>query len=417
MNRHSIVAKTSLTLRIRAAFLLLALACGLMFALLNLIFVYTTEDAFFYQRLDSEIARQQQLPAPQPPQDPHLQLYRTQTEFPADLAAAYTQQPKGAEFAGEQGRHYHLRRWVHPSGNTQLYLVMEVSQQLVVRPFRHIMFSIYGVLLSVFLLLALGLGWYLARRASRPLQQLALLVQQDPLPLGFASQFQDQEISLLAHKLEQSMLRLQQFAERERQFSRDASHELRTPLAVIQSSCELLLLNPPADADAARRLQQIASACSQMHLLIQSLLLMAREADAAAGSPVDLAATLQQLWQQQQQWQPRPELILQLQLPETLTFLAPPELLQLLLSNLLQNIWRHSAAGTVCISAGECWLQLENPRTTNPGAASALSGFGQGIALRLAQACALDLHSEATPQLWRSRLCWRIQQVKPVAPV
>jgi hypothetical protein len=108
---------------------------------------------------------------------------------------------------------------------------------------------------------------------------------------------------------------------------------------------------------------------------------------------------------------------LQLQLPDTLIFLAPPELLRLLLSNLLQNIWRHSAAGTVCISAGECWLQLENPRTTNPGAASALSGFGQGIALRLAQACALDLHSEATPQLWRSRLCWRIQQVKPVAPV
>jgi len=97
--------------------------------------------------------------------------------------------------------------------------------------------------------------------------------------------------------------------------------------------------------------------------------------------------------------------------------LAPPELLRLLLSNLLQNIWRHSAAGTVCISAGDSWLLLENPRTTNPGAASALSGFGQGIALRLAQTCTLDLHSEATPQLWRSRLRWRAPQIEPLPPV
>lgn len=397
--------KTSLSLRIRAAFLLLVLTCGLLFGLLMLVFVYTTEDALFYQRLDQEIARQQLLPAPAPPLDPHLQLFQSAGQFPADLAAAYQAEPKASELAGSEGRHYHLRRWFHPSTPQQLFLVTEVSQQLVVRPVLRTMLAVYGSLLAVFLLLALCLGWYLARRASRPLQQLAMLVQQEPLPIGFASQFQDQEISLLAQKLEQSMLRLQQFAERERLFSRDASHELRTPLAVIQSSCELLLLNPPADADTVRRLQQIASACTQMHLLIQSLLLMACEAEVSVVSPVFLAATVQQLWQQQQRWQPRPELTLQLQLPETLTLLAPPELLQLLLSNLLQNIWRHSAAGTVCISAGDHWLQLENPRPIHPDTASALSGFGQGIALRLAQACALDLHSEATPQMWLSRLC------------
>lgn len=358
--------KTSLSLRIRAAFLLLVLACGVLFGLLTLVFVYTTEDALFYQRLDQEIARQQLLPAPAPPLDPHLQLFQSVSQFPPDLAAAYQAEPKASELPGTAGRHYHLRRWSHPAQQEPLFLVTEVSQQLVVRPVLRTMLAVYGSLLAVFLLLALGLGWYLARRASRPLQQLAMLVQQEPLPTGFASQFQDQEISLLAQKLEQSMLRL----------------------------------------------QQIASACTQMHLLIQSLLLMAREAEVSVVSPVFLAATVQQLWQQQQQWQPRPELILQLQLPDTLTLLAPPELLQLLLSNLLQNIWRHSAAGIVCISAGDHWLQLENPRPANPGAASALSGFGQGIALRLAQACALELHSEATPLLWRSRLCWQATQTE-----
>lgn len=199
----------------------------------------------------------------------------------------------------------------------------EVSQQLVVRPVLHPMLAVYGGLLALFLLLALALGWYLARRAVAPLQQLALLVSQEPVAAGFAGQFHDKEISILAQKLESSLLRLQQFAERERLFSRDASHELRTPLTVIQSSCELLLLQPPIDMAAQRRLLQIAIACGQMQQLIDSLLLLAREGEGQQLSAATLAPLLLQLWQQQQQWQPRTDLQLDLQLPADLQWQAP----------------------------------------------------------------------------------------------
>ncbi|TXH93540.1 MAG: hypothetical protein E6Q75_15265 [Rheinheimera sp.] len=199
----------------------------------------------------------------------------------------------------------------------------EVSQQLVVRPVLHPMLAVYGGLLALFLLLALALGWYLARRAVAPLQQLALLVSQEPVAAGFAGQFRDKEISILAQKLESSLLRLQQFAERERLFSRDASHELRTPLTVIQSSCELLLLQPPIDMAAQRRLLQIAIACGQMQQLIDSLLLLVREGEGQQLSAATLAPLLLQLWQQQQQWQPRTDLQLDLQLPADLQWQAP----------------------------------------------------------------------------------------------
>ncbi|MDO8907973.1 MAG: HAMP domain-containing sensor histidine kinase [Pseudohongiella sp.] len=396
--------KPSLSLRIRAAFLLLVVCCGLLFGFLTLMFVYTVEDAFFYQQLDVEIARQQQQSGATAPADPHLQLYQSASQFPADLALAYQQNPTASEFPGQQGRHYHLRRWRHPAQDTTLFLVTEVSQQLVVRPARQAMLTLYGVLFGTFLAVALGLGWYFARRATQPLLQLASLVQQDPMPGNFSNQFADRETHALAQKLEESLLRLQQFAEREQHFSRDASHELRTPLAVIQSSCELLLLNPEADADTQRRLQQIATACAQMHQLIQSLLCMAREADPRNGETIVLVSCITQCWQQQQQWQPRPGLRLELDMAETHTLQVPAELFRLLISNLLQNIWRHSADGAVLVQASASGLILQNPRAVAGQQPHALSGFGEGIAARLANRCGLTLEHHSSATHWRSEL-------------
>lgn len=403
------VRRPHLHRRILSGFLLFALLCALLFGLLNLLFMYVTEDSILEQQLRTEVARQQQLSQPVTPPYPHLRLYKAAQQFPADLASRYDQAERG-EYSGQDGRHYHLRRFSHPAAPAPLYLVAEVSSQLVVRPVLTQMLLLYALVGLVLLLLALVLGWYLARRVSTPLTTLAALVQQQPLSVAFASQFQDAEIYALASRLEQSICQLQQYAERERQFSRTASHELRTPLSVIQTSCELLQLTPH-DAVSARRLTQIQQASQQMQQLMQTLLYLARD-NPLPRQHIDWPTLLAQGWQQQQAWQPRPELTVSIRCCPQANWQLPLEPVQLLLASLLQNMLRHSGAGQCQLTVSATAIELRNPlpcRAVAPGSAAAtadpaLQGFGQQIAQTLAARCYLMLQHHQADSCWVSRL-------------
>ena len=407
----------SLSQRIVRSFVLLALSCALLFSLVNLVFVYTVEDQFFYHQLKQEQQRQLQHPTTVPPVSAQVQLYVKPADFPADIVAKFQQNPIAREFSGDAGRHYHLLKFDHPAHQEPVWLVMEVSQQLVVRPIRTEMLLFYGVTTLLMLAGAGAIGVWLSRRATRPLLELVQLVQQSQhtqtLPEGFAANFRDNEIGLLARTLEQSFARLQQFVERERAFSRDASHELRTPLSLIQSSAELLLLQPGLPPATLQKLQQINAACLQMTQLIDTLLTLSREQAlpervAAENIPASVALLplLEQLIIQHSDLLLRQGLTLDLQLADTTTPLfvpsVSPVMLQMILTNLLQNACSHSLPGTVQIAVHRQGLLMSNPVNVADlplepaaffarGRHSSGYGVGLGIVQRLCQHSAIGL--------------------------
>ena len=406
----------SLSQRIVRSFVLLALCCALLFSLVNLVFVYTVEDQFFYHQLKQEQQRQLQHPTTQTPVSPLVQLYFKPADFPADIAGTFQQNTKAREIPGDGGRHYHLLKFNHPAQPDPVWLVMEVSQQLVVRPIRTEMLLFYGVTTLLMLAAAAAIGVWLSRRATRPLLELVQLVQQSQqtqaLPEGFSAQFRDNEIGLLARTLEQAFARLQQFVERERAFSRDASHELRTPLSLIQSSAELLLLQPNLPPAAQQKLQQITAACLQMTQLINTLLTLSREqalsktAAAEPQSSVVLLPLLEQLIIQHSDLLQQQQLTLDLQLVATpqplLVQNVSPVLLQMILANLLQNACSHSLPGEVLIAADQQGLLISNPVAVAElplepatlfakGRHSSGYGVGLGIVQRLCQHSGIGL--------------------------
>ncbi|WP_127026280.1 sensor histidine kinase [Rheinheimera mangrovi] len=406
----------SLGQRIIWACVILALLCASLFSFFNVIFVYTVEDQFFRHQLMDEEKRQLQQPQLVTPLSAAMQIFQSPKDFPADLQQQFKPNTKSTEYSGLEGRHYHIRSFIHPSVKEPVWLVAEVSQQLVVRPIRDEMFLLYGVTTLLMLLLAAALGFALARRATRPLTQLAELVQKDQFRPGFAKTFPANEIGVLAEALEQNWLRVQAFIEREQAFSRDASHELRTPLAVIQSSCELLLAQA-WPAEQQQRLEQIQHSSRQMNQLISTLLAMSREQHLGQTENIKLEGLLEQLILNLSPLLDGKNIELELQVAPDLTLQLNPVLLQMVLTNLLQNAFLHSAAGTIYISANAQQLLIRNPLQDDDqpteltalfakGRQSSGYGLGLGIVQRLCQQTGLDLQLERAKQQLHVRLIW-----------
>ena len=134
------------------------------------------------------------------------------------------------------------------------------------------------------------IAWFtyrLSHRAVSPLIWLANLVKRwDPnrpdvgplkpenLPLDVEG-----ESLVLASSLYDFVSRLEQFVERERNFTRDASHELRTPITVIRMACEMMQADPEIPSSSRRSLARIQSAVRDMESLVQAFLILAREGD------------------------------------------------------------------------------------------------------------------------------------------
>ncbi|QYF95117.1 HAMP domain-containing histidine kinase [Massilia sp. PAMC28688] len=383
----------SLRRQMALACVLVALVAALCFSALGLMFVYVIEDSFIDNMLEQEMAHLQQTGAP--PILPFVTVYRDTAAYPDDLAPGALV----GEFAGDEGRHYHVRTLTLADGSTR-HLVAEVSRQLVVRPRVGYILRFLGVATLILLLVTGALGYWLARRASAPLLALTRVVSgalPGQLPRGFAHQFPDNEIGTLARTLDDAMARLDGFITREQHFTRDASHELRTPLTVIDGAAELLAAQPlPSQAQA--QLQRIRQACSHMTQCVDTLLALARE---ELGHTPVLALPLLPLLERvildhAHLLGERPVDVV-VQVPPSAVMNSRGASLAMLLANLVSNAFIHTLHGTVRISFAHHTLVVEDSgaglapeldqRLFQPGVKGEHSigaGLGLSIASRLA---------------------------------
>lgn len=174
--------------------------------------------------------------------------------------------------------------YVTERGGDRLALVFDGEQVRELSVF----FGLFplGLVLTV-LYLAAWLAYRAARRAVSPIEWLAREVHrldpEHPEAAAFAAErlpgHANSEVVDLADALARLARRVNEFTERERNFTRDASHELRSPLTVIRLAADMLLSEQELERPARNSVLRIKRAVQDMEELTEAFLLLARESE------------------------------------------------------------------------------------------------------------------------------------------
>jgi two-component system, OmpR family, heavy metal sensor histidine kinase CusS len=264
-------------------------------------------------------------------------------------------------------------------------------------------------MMPVFLLLSVGGGWFLSRRALRPVDDItaaARNISLQNLPASLPVPPHRDELQRLCEAWNEMLRRIETSSRQLRQFTADASHELRTPVALIRATSELMLRHDRSPEEYRSALNNIRQETDELTHLIENLMELAR-ADAGqyrlSFAPVDLKDLVREVRPHVEPMTAQSNLDLAVDLPaEHLAVVGDRGALRRLLLVLLDNAVKFTAApGRVEVRAkgvnNHVVLEVEDTGIGISGedlprifdrfyqADSSRSGSGVGLGLSIAQ--------------------------------
>jgi len=161
----------------------------------------------------------------------------------------------------------------------------------------------------------------------------------------------DGEIQLLADSITHLGERLDNFIERERNFTRDASHELRTPLTVIRIANDMLQHETSLSPLAIKSVEKIKRAADDMEDLTEAFLLLARESDNALSvEAVNVNDIVHEEIERAEPFNRLKNLPINVTENHQLVTTASDKVLSVLLGNLIRNAILYTESGAIEIT-------------------------------------------------------------------
>jgi signal transduction histidine kinase len=236
---------------------------------------------------------------------------------------------------------------------------------------------ICGIVLAVIAVMAAAIGWIIAGRVLRPLSTItaaARRIAASSLHERLALHGPDDELKELGDTLDSLFARLQASFDAQRHFAANASHELRTPLTRERALLQVTLADPASTTDTweAVSRQLLASNAEQERLIEALLTLASGEAGTGESEPLDLARISSEALAAARPAISRLDLDVETDIQPALLD-GDPQLVQQLVTNLIDNAVRHNIPGggiriaTKTVGA-RAVLSVTNPGPVIPGA-------------------------------------------------
>lgn len=212
---------------------------------------------------------------------------------------------------------------------------------------RTVAYSTLAILL-VIIIVSLVLNYLVLRKLWQPfyaaMQEMKGFKLGKKTPLLPATDID--EFTLMNQSLSQAINSVKDDYRILKEFTENASHETQTPLAIIRSKLDLVIQDEGLTEGQTDALKSAYAAVSRLSKLNQSLLLLAKieNQQFRALETIDLKERVEEKLQQFHEfWQAN-----QIQINTSLaaaTIYASPELIDILLNNLLSNAGRHNIEG------------------------------------------------------------------------
>jgi signal transduction histidine kinase len=232
-----------------------------------------------------------------------------------------------------------------------------------------------GIALAIMMVMSVGLGWFAAGHALRPLRRItagARRIAATNLHERLALAGPDDDLRELADTIDGLFARLDASFDAQRQFIANASHELRTPLARSRTLLEVALRDPGASTGSLRTAcERVLASGAEQERLIEALLMLARgQRGIARREPLDLASVTRDALAARGTEVAARGLGMEVTLAPAL-MVGDMALSERAVANLIDNALRHNVAG------GTVWVSV---RTAGDRAVLSVANLGPGIA-------------------------------------
>ncbi len=231
--------------------------------------------------------------------------------------------------------------------------------------------TMYLILLAAVLIIGFLASYFILRPFNKTLAVIREFSLTKPESIRFPAS-RVYEFKRLNQFLKEMTTKVRSDYQSLKEFSENASHELQTPIAVVQSKLELLMDAENLREEQVNQINAVHNAVRRLSRLSRSLALLTKieNQEFANVSEVSLSIVLKRMIDEFKELMDLKSIGSCLKLNHDVKVQADEVLIELLVSNLVNNAIRHNwENGTIFIELGEDYLHVENTGpdlNTNP---------------------------------------------------